>query len=57
MESTPPWESFEMIDPQVVELGDDSGIVVYNVTAQRAGQEPYSAAPSSVEPVAGHRAA
>jgi hypothetical protein len=47
MESAPPWESFEMRDVQVVELGPDSGIVVYTVRAQRPGQEPYSAVVSS----------
>jgi hypothetical protein len=47
MESAPPWESFEMRDVQVVELGADSGIVVYSVRAQRPRQEPYSAVISS----------
>jgi hypothetical protein len=47
IESAPPWESFEMRDPQVVELGPDSGIVVYSVRAQRPGEEPYSAVVSS----------
>lgn len=47
MESAPPWESFEMIDVRVVELGPDSGIVVYSVRAQRPGEEPYSAVISS----------
>lgn len=47
MESAPPWESFEMTDVRVVELGPDSGIVVYSVRAQRPGEEPYSAVISS----------
>lgn len=47
MESAPPWESFEMSEPHVVELTDNSGIVVYRVAAQRPGQAPYAAVVSS----------
>ncbi len=47
MESAPPWSTFEIEDPQVVALTEDSGVVVYRATAQRAGQEPYSAVISS----------
>ena len=47
MESAPPWASFEMKDPRVVELTEDSGVVVYAVEARREGQEPYSAVVSS----------
>jgi hypothetical protein len=36
-----------MADARVVQLNDDSGVVVYSVTAQRPGQEPYSAVISS----------
>jgi hypothetical protein len=43
METAPPWSSFELVDPQIVELSADSGIVVYRVNAQRVGEEPYSA--------------
>jgi hypothetical protein len=38
MEAAPPWSSFDLVDPQVVELSADSGIVVYLVSAQRAGE-------------------
>jgi hypothetical protein len=48
MESAPPWERYEIVDPRVVELSDDSGIVVYSVVAQRPGQEPYTAVLSSI---------
>jgi hypothetical protein len=41
--AAPPWASFRIEDPRVVELTDDSAILTYRVTAQRAGQEPYSA--------------
>ena len=42
-----PWSRYEMEDPKVVRLGPDSGIVVYSVTAQRDGQDPFSAVLSS----------
>ena len=47
MESAPPWASFELKDPRVVELTEDSGVVVYAVEARREGQEPYAAVVSS----------
>ena len=47
MESAPPWATFEIADPRVVVLTDESGVVVYRARAQRAGQEPYSAVISS----------
>jgi len=47
MEQAPPWATFELVDPRVVELTEDSAVVVYRANAQRAGQEPYSATISS----------
>jgi hypothetical protein len=47
IESAPPWSSFEMKDPRVVALNQDSGVVVYAVVAQREGETPYSAVISS----------
>jgi hypothetical protein len=47
IESAPPWSSFEIDDPRVVALNEDSGVVVYAVVAQRAGHDPYSAVISS----------
>ena len=47
IESAPPWERFEIRAPRVVGLGPDAGVVVYEVTAQRAGQAPYAAVVSS----------
>jgi hypothetical protein len=47
MESAPPWERYEIADPQVVALSEDSGIVVYEVVARRRGQEPYCAVAST----------
>lgn len=48
IESSPPWESYEMFNPRVVALTDDSGVLVYGVTARRGGEDPYSALISSV---------
>ncbi len=47
MEAALPWSSFDLVDPQVVELSADSGIVVYRVNAQRTGEKPYVAIVSS----------
>lgn len=47
MESAPAWERYEITEPQVVQLSDDSGIVVYEVVAQRPGEDPYSAVVST----------
>lgn len=47
MAAAPPWSTFSIDDAQVVALTDDSGVVVYRATAQRAGQQPYSAVISS----------
>ncbi len=47
MEAAPPWEHFELRNPRVVALGEDAGVVVYNVIARRAGEEPYTAVISS----------
>jgi uncharacterized protein DUF4440 len=48
MRSARPWSSFEMIDPRVVELTSDSGVLVYQAVAKRADQPPYRALISSV---------
>jgi hypothetical protein len=45
--SAPPWERFEIHNPRVIDLGHDSGVVVYSVVAQRPRQAPYSAVVSS----------
>jgi hypothetical protein len=48
MASAPPWSSFEILDPQVVELTPDSGVLVYRAAAQRADQPVYKAMITSV---------
>jgi hypothetical protein len=47
MEAAPPSSSFDLVGPQVVALSADSGIVVYRVNAQQAGEKPYAAVVSS----------
>jgi hypothetical protein len=47
MDEAPPWASYEMIEPTVVELTEDSAIVVYRAVAQRPGQDAFSAVISS----------
>ena len=42
-----PWASYELEDPQVVQLTPDSAIVVYGAVAQREGTARYSALISS----------
>ncbi len=47
MQSAPPWAEFEMRDPRVVALTEDSGVVVYSVVAHRSSEPSYSAVISS----------
>jgi hypothetical protein len=48
MRSTPPWSSFEILEPRVVDLTADCGVLVYRAVAERVGQPPYRALISSV---------
>jgi hypothetical protein len=48
MKAAPPWASFRIEDPRLVRLTDDSAILTYRATAQRTGQEPYSALMTTV---------
>jgi hypothetical protein len=48
MRSAPPWSSFEIRDPRVVEFAPDCGVLVYHALAQRVGQPTYRALISSV---------
>lgn len=43
-----PWERFSIDDPSVVELSDDVVALVYTARAQRAGQDEYRAAMTTV---------
>jgi hypothetical protein len=43
-----PWQSFHLESPEVIALSSESGIVVYRMSAQREGQDPYAALVSSL---------
>jgi hypothetical protein len=47
MAAAGPWASFDMETPRVIQLGPDCGVLVYAVSAQREGQETFSAVLSS----------
>lgn len=34
-----PWDSFEISDERILELGSDAAVLVYRATARRAGQD------------------
>jgi hypothetical protein len=46
--SAQPWSSYRLHDMRVLQPAPDTGIVVYEVTAQREGTPPYSALMSSL---------
>jgi hypothetical protein len=43
----PPWQSYAIQDARVITLDENSAVVVYRATAQRAGQPEYRALMSS----------
>ena len=43
-----PWQSFRLEEPQALMLSENAGVVIYRVTAQREGSDPYDALISSV---------
>jgi hypothetical protein len=48
MEQAPPWSRFEITEPRTTALGEGTAVLTYRVTAQRAGDPPYTALISSV---------
>lgn len=42
-----PWRAFQIEEPQVISLSENAGVLVYRVTAQREGGDPYVALISS----------
>ena len=42
-----PWKSFQIEVPQVISLSENAGVLVYRITAQREGSDPYVALISS----------
>jgi len=43
LNDSPTWDSFEIVDPKVVNLGDDAAGLVYRATALRGDTEPFVA--------------
>lgn len=48
VESVDPWESFEIDEPALVDLGEGAAALVYTARAHRSGQDEYVAAMTSV---------
>ena len=48
MAAAPPWLSFKLEDAHVIELSPTSAVLTYKATAEREGQDPYSAHMTSV---------
>ena len=48
MASAPPWSTFRIEEPRVVELGDGAAVLTYLATAQREGDEEYVGRTTSV---------
>lgn len=48
VESVDPWESFEIEEPALVDLGEGAAALVYTARAHRSGQDEYVAAMTSV---------
>ena len=46
--AAPPWATFAIEEPRIVELDNDSAILTYRATAQRQGEAPYSALMTTV---------
>jgi hypothetical protein len=42
-----PWQSFQIENPQIISLSESAGVLIYRVTAQRKGSDPYVALISS----------
>jgi hypothetical protein len=48
MRAAPPWSTFEIEQPNVIRLTDDSALLTYRANAQRTGQDPYAAQATTV---------
>lgn len=42
-----PWQRYQIEAPKVITLSEDAALLIYRVTAQREGQDPYEALISS----------
>lgn len=45
--SAPPWSRYAITSPQDIRLGHDAAVVVYQVSAERAGEPEFNAVVSS----------
>ncbi|MDN5743613.1 MAG: nuclear transport factor 2 family protein [Nocardioidaceae bacterium] len=43
LNDAPPWESFEILDPRLIELGEQAGALVYRARAVRGDDQPFVA--------------
>jgi hypothetical protein len=43
MRAAPPWARYHLTEPKVIRLTGDSALLIYQATAQRTGQETYTA--------------
>jgi len=48
MRSAKPWSSYKFEDPRVLRVGTGGRLVLYRVTAKRAGADPYDALMTSI---------
>lgn len=48
-----PWQSFQLEEPRVLSASETVGVIIYKVTAEREGSNPYSALVSSTYAVSG----
>ncbi len=47
LDEAPPWDSYEISEPTLVELGEDAAALIYRASAVRSGSEPFVALMSS----------
>ena len=43
LETAAPWSRYQIEEPHVLSLGEDSALLAYRATAERAGEPPYIA--------------
>lgn len=48
-----PWKSFQIEEPRVISLSEGAEVLIYRVTAQREGSEPYVALINSTYELSG----
>lgn len=48
LDEAPPWSRYELSEPRLVEIGEDSAALVYRAAATREGADPFTALMTSV---------